>query len=73
MEEGRNAGAKLHYVAKVLSVSEKSGEISVCNLRMSEKYGVSDTFYFPIIEDAGDVSRLINCIFISCQCAFVPI
>ena len=57
LEEGRNAGAKVHYVAKVLSVSEESEEISVSYLRMSGKYGVCDTFYFPIIEDTGDVGR----------------
>ena len=35
VEVERNAGAKLHYITKVLSVSEDSGEIGVCNLRMS--------------------------------------
>ena len=80
LEEGRNAGDKVHYVAKVLSVSEdrgeggsgevgssqvvgssevvgSGGEIEVSYLRKSGKYGIDDTFFFPIIEDTGHVGR----------------
>ena len=56
LEEGRNAGDKVHYVGKVMSVSEESGEFSVSYLRLSGKYGINDTFYFPVIEDTGEVS-----------------
>ena len=56
LEEGRNAGDKVHYVAKVLRVPEESGEFSVSYLRQSGKFGINDTFYFPHIEDIGDVS-----------------
>ena len=46
LEEGRNAGDKVHYVGKVMSVSEESGEFSVSYLRLSGKYGINDTFLF---------------------------
>ena len=56
MEEGRNVGAKLHYVGKVLAIDD-SGEYNVSFLRMSGKFGVNDTFYFPIIEDEMAVKK----------------
>ena len=63
LEEGRTAGEKIHYVAKVLSVSVESGEsgdsgdFDVSYARLSGKSGDNDTFYFPNIEDTGMVSR----------------
>ena len=57
LEEGRNAGDKIHYVAKVLGWSEESELFSVSYLRLSGKYGIDDTFYFPVIEDIGEVSK----------------
>ena len=56
LEEGRNAGEKVHYVAKVVGWSEESEQFSVSYLRLSGKYGVNDTFYFPMIEDIGEVT-----------------
>ena len=57
LEEGRNAGEKIHYVAKVLGWSEESEQFSVSYLRLSGKYGINDTFYFPVIEDIGEVTK----------------
>ena len=57
LEEGRNAGDKIHYVAKVLGWSEESELFSLSYLRLSGKYGINDTFYFPVIEDIGEVSK----------------
>ena len=56
LEEGRNVGTKVHYVGKVLT-SEDSGEYNVSFLRMSGKFGVNDTFYFPIIPDEMGVKK----------------
>ena len=56
LEEGRNVGAKVHYVGKVLSVDD-SGEYNVSFLRMSGKFGLNDTFYFPIIQDEMEVKK----------------
>ena len=56
IEAGRFVGEKIHYVAKVLDRSEESGLLSVSYLRLSGKYGMNDTFYFPVIEDVGEVT-----------------
>lgn len=55
LEEGRNAGQKIHYVAKALGVENDKLEVSY--MRLSGKYGINDTFYYPNIEDTGHVDR----------------
>ena len=53
LEEGRNVGAKVNYVGKVLAVEENGG-FRVSFLRMTSSF-YRDTFCFPIIEDISEV------------------
>ena len=55
LEEGRNVGAKVNYVGKVLVVEENGG-FRVSFLRMTSSF-YRDTFRFPIIEDISEVSQ----------------
>ena len=54
LEEGRRAGAKVHYVGKILSL-EDSTKYNVSFLRLKSKLGIPDTFCFPLIEDTATV------------------
>ena len=56
LEEGWNAGEKVHYVGKILSIEDDSS-YNVSFLRLKSKFGIPDTFCFPLIEDTAKVSR----------------
>ncbi|MPC97425.1 hypothetical protein E2C01_092740 [Portunus trituberculatus] len=56
LEEGRNAGEKMHYVGKILSIKDNSS-YNVGSLQIKSKFGIPDNFCFPLIEDTANVSK----------------
>ncbi|MPC75416.1 hypothetical protein E2C01_069803 [Portunus trituberculatus] len=56
LEEGRNAGEKVHYVGKVLSIKDDTS-YNASFLRIKSKFGIPDNFCFPLIEDTAKVSK----------------
>lgn len=52
---GRFVAEILHYVCQVITC--EGNILSVKYLRLSAKFGMEDTFYFPNIEDEGDIEK----------------
>lgn len=56
LEEGRTAGTKVFYVAKVLAIME-DGKLNLSFLRIKTLFSSKDTFVFPTNTDEGAVER----------------
>ena len=66
LEEGRNAGTPVCYVAKVLSFME-DGKLQLSFLRLKNIFG-KNTFSFPAIEDEASVDpRQCKGVLVTCQ------
>ena len=55
LEEGRQAGFKVYYMAKIISLERNQYKVSV--LQRSSKFGCRDRFCFPVIEDIGKITK----------------